>query len=210
MFINNNLNKGISMPIAILVIIAVAVVAGGLVLWQYSEMEKETADVSEAEDTEIDTSDWKTYRNEEYGFEIQYPEGTKITDIDAESGYFFMQIPFSENGTKLSGKTLRMRVVATEFHYGVEIPASCISDDNIGSIVVNEITFIKSDVSSEFAGMEGAAIATEYCVMKANLAFKLIFTLGYRRHSQLADFDQEKESIIFNQMLSTFRFVEQF
>lgn len=47
MFINNNSNKGISAPIAILVIMVAAVIGGGLVLWQYSEMEKETTDVSE-------------------------------------------------------------------------------------------------------------------------------------------------------------------
>lgn len=46
MSIHHNLNKGISTPIAILVIMAAAVIGCGLALWQYSEIEKETADVS--------------------------------------------------------------------------------------------------------------------------------------------------------------------
>lgn len=31
--------------------------------------------------TAIDTSDWKTYKNEEYGFEIQYPKDWKVREM---------------------------------------------------------------------------------------------------------------------------------
>jgi hypothetical protein len=35
--------------------------------------------VEELKTTDIDTSNWKTYRNEEFGFEVKYPEGWEIT-----------------------------------------------------------------------------------------------------------------------------------
>ncbi len=41
------------------------------------------------EESEIDTSDqktyWRTYRNEEYGYEIEYPESCSIKEIETES-----------------------------------------------------------------------------------------------------------------------------
>jgi hypothetical protein len=37
---------------------------GGMFLYSETEKKKDT-----------DTSNWKTYRNDEYGFEIRYPDG---------------------------------------------------------------------------------------------------------------------------------------
>lgn len=77
-----------------LIIFAILIIAGssyaGLRIWEdiekinqpliqplivkYQIKEKSEASAEKLEITEIDTSNWKTYRNEEYGFEIRYPE----------------------------------------------------------------------------------------------------------------------------------------
>lgn len=94
------LNKGISTPIAISIIVLIAVIVGGGILaYQYWWLPKEEAnnvactmeaklcpdgsyvgrtgpncEFAECPVTKADeTADWKTYKNEEYGFEIKYP-----------------------------------------------------------------------------------------------------------------------------------------
>lgn len=63
------MNKAISFPVAIIIIIVCAVLAGGLVVWQYLGVpEKVLEPVSSSE-----TADWKTYRDKECGFELKYP-----------------------------------------------------------------------------------------------------------------------------------------
>lgn len=38
------------------------------------------------DDKKIDTSNWKTYRNEEFGFEVRYPENWRVRDITTQLG----------------------------------------------------------------------------------------------------------------------------
>lgn len=42
---------------------------------------KQTPSFETTESSEIDTSDWKTYRNEEYGFEVRYPSHYEISNL---------------------------------------------------------------------------------------------------------------------------------
>ena len=203
-FILKSLNKAISTPIAIIVIIVIAFLGIGVVLaYQYWWIPEKTP-----EGPTDKTANWEIYRNEEYRFEIKHPIGTKIGDIDINGGReVWMQPPFLSEETKLNSKTLHIRIVTTQFNYGVEQPAKCTNAPDTQQIVINEIDFNKNDISNEFIGTQNSSVATEYCTMKGNKAFKIVTELRYNRYSQLPDFDTEKESEVFYKMLSTFRFI---
>ncbi len=55
--------------------------------------------IDESGNTETDVSTWKTYRNEEYGFEVRYPSGWSAND-------FGSPIQFQEKGITIVSLTL--------------------------------------------------------------------------------------------------------
>jgi hypothetical protein len=70
----------------IILILGLVVIVGAVVLWYADNYIKELVinNNSNGDKTEeIDTSNWQTYKNEEYGFEVKYPEELeKITGDD--------------------------------------------------------------------------------------------------------------------------------
>jgi hypothetical protein len=83
-FINNQnqFNKGISAPIGILIVLVLAILVGGMSIWQWQEIKKEEVKMFEiklpGKITKVEIADWKTYRNEEYGFELNYPKDWEV------------------------------------------------------------------------------------------------------------------------------------
>ncbi len=52
--------------------------------------------------SKIDTSNWKTYRNEEYGFEVKYPEGWEMRKEEEKNKS--VNFLFGEKGKKYGGE----------------------------------------------------------------------------------------------------------
>lgn len=80
-----SLDRSISAPIAIIIIVVSAVIVGGGILVYQYKFAPEESEFTLTPPPKDETADWKTYRNEEYGYEIKYPKDWEARDYTQEN-----------------------------------------------------------------------------------------------------------------------------
>ena len=179
------------------IIVIVGVIVLGLIVWGGYELFKPAP--PEEPIIEDEFKDWKTYQNEEYGWEVRYPEDWEIDDRNPDS----IEIQSWETGKYIA----RGGLPPDEAKFFIRIirglslqeyAESKISDYST-LISRNVITFngyesIKQVYTSTIEG--GSYILAQY-ILKNDIVYDL----------SMVTFSKDEDFIqIFNQILSTFKF----
>jgi|GEM_PF-3286677 len=134
-----------------------------------------------------ETSDWKTYTNKDYGFEIKYPKGNQCEFSEIEEGSF------------LFGR-IELNVINSK---GLNL------DDYVEKFIADNDLIIETRETTSVANREGIKLTYrfggtnrygEVTFVKNN---GNIYAIGYTGGTFLCN-----EPEIFSKMLSTFRFLE--
>jgi hypothetical protein len=79
--------------IILVVIIVVAIIGGGLVAWKQGWIPRFSGE----------TADWKTYANNDYGFEFKYPQTWQLNS-DVSSGAIHLYVDFAKFSSLIDNK----------------------------------------------------------------------------------------------------------
>ncbi|MBI2029953.1 hypothetical protein HYT02_06045 [Candidatus Gottesmanbacteria bacterium] len=191
--------------LTIVVIIFIIIVAGYFIL--SSRNQKQTASVFPSQTpTVIPTIDsrinWKTYTNTDLGFSIQYPEDYLYEEIDAgvtHSPYTsYSLIDLQGNGNKIE-----IAVAENDNNYSLDkiigngpllsYSKDILDNENVNNIEVDGVEALRIDNIP--VGLAG--IRSEILFIKKNKIYQIILV------------PSEAKVDIFNQILSTFQFLDQ-
>ncbi len=142
-----------------------------------------------------DTSDWKTYRNEQFGYEIKYPENWYLYDVDSSD--IFVQ-PDKETPDNIPGphaSALEIKVKSVKVNYD-PIQEVKPDFDKAGISFTKEPIIIGGVQGLKVVSVcEGAGCgAPQWLVIKNGTLYHFDSNLGYSK--------------IFERILSTFRFIK--
>lgn len=139
---------------------------------------------------EVDTSDWQVYENEEYGFGVSFPKELIATEVEPSSGEDpLFYVVFDES-----------KFVVKDIELNVPILIQ-VRSENPGTFGVKGGTIDTVDI----AGIEGGKI--EFKDEMSGRDSTVIILPAEKRYFVLWNMDEDNYNQIFNQMISTFKFI---
>jgi len=207
------LSKGISTPIGILVIVLAAIIAGaGIFAYQYFWPLEEEVETPEEAQPKDETADWKTYRNEEYGFEIKYPFFYQVSDELLQEGFYDYQISKIASFS-YAGNTLKIYADNSSPNL-TKCLKSYENKDLIQSKEINENKFqIYWDKLRDSAAGGQRGLQSQYRIIHNNYCYIFHYQFSWRvpigeEETKVQEADIEKQTAELELMLSTFRFLD--
>jgi uncharacterized protein (TIGR02145 family) len=152
-------------------------------------------EISSVKSSFIVPDNWVTYTDHDMRFEIKIPEATKIYKMDTNKIHF--NFPYNNSNPKLSSKNLEVESKISSTFY----PWFDTYDEK--HVRVAGISFIEGSCGDAYAGMETVGVGEEYYNKDFNLT-----TVIYVKKYIGEPIDKDKESEIFDQVLSTFRILD--
>lgn len=205
-----------------ILVIIVIIFAGGILVWRYkwkgveivpvkSETTKAKVEQKDVESVPEKATDWKAYRNEEYNYELKYPKDWYVYDYSydgtrhpedviiqnfsrpKEGGYSGIGGAGCQINIRVfqGYSSLEERIEEEKINIGDALERVSTKDILIGNVKGYEVTFFGS-----FLGTGKPII--------------LLFKEGnlYEIYRNWQDVSEEVCKLDFNQILSTFRFLE--
>ena len=186
------------------------IIGGGLLIGNYNELSKSvvkemketTLDdktVEPIDETKDEIADWQTYRNEEYGFEVKYPENWSVV-IRGNYQVHFLDIENLGFDTYSEPGEGNIFITMDKLQDNQDLPSQYYSKSTI---------IIDGNSAVRYEGIKGghdqlnpSIIYTSIYLIKNDKKIKFNFS------NRVSDKNDDKYITIFNQILSSFKFIE--
>lgn len=200
-------------PLLIIFLVAAGTAVG--IFYYYSKIDKELSSLSTEVSKPIDTSNWKTYKNEKYGFEIKYPKSWVMAEVnsgfvDDDGAIVTFETPDTDEliEEKMISPGYRHNLVISYWDTIGDEPEGKINNLNAKSIpdYLKKNPFVQKISETTIAGYKAYEIlsvgygqAYGIWIDKEGHVYKLYFSRTW---------DKSKLGEIENNMLSTFKFID--